>query len=130
MHFSYEKPREEAIKEMKNFLVNEEFTILEFAPEDGFILTDYKSFDWGEGRRLLAVSVHIHDKMTINGMGKMDIPVSGIGEDEELLKIKTFDRNSKNNPFVNCPGGQSTVRTSSENIFSKQYPNDLSLIHI
>ena len=25
-------------------------------------------------------------------MGKMDIPVSGIGEDEELLKIKTFDR--------------------------------------
>ena len=92
MHFSYEKPRKEAIKEMKNFLVNEEFTILEFAPEDGFILTDYKSFDWGEGQRLLAVSVHIHDKMTINGMGKMDIPVSGIGEDEELLKIKTFDR--------------------------------------
>lgn len=92
MHFSYEKPREDAIKEMKNFLVNEEFTILEFAPEDGFILTDYKSFDWGEGQRLLAVSVHIHDKMTINGMGKMDIPVSGIGEDEELLKIKTFDR--------------------------------------
>jgi|TARA_B110000240_G_scaffold144079_1_gene159440 hypothetical protein len=92
MHFSYEKPREEAIKEMKNFLVNEEFTILEFAPEDGFILTDYKSFDWGEGRRLLAVSVHIHDKMTINGMGKMDIPVSGIGADEELLKIKTLDR--------------------------------------
>tara|TARA_Y100000815_G_C12944103_1_gene350348 strand:- start:6 stop:377 length:372 start_codon:yes stop_codon:yes gene_type:complete len=92
MHFSYEKPREDAIKEMKNFLVNEEFTILEFAPEDGFILTDYKSFDWGEGQRLLAVSVHIHDKMTINGMGKMDIPVSGIGENEELLKIKTFDR--------------------------------------
>jgi hypothetical protein len=92
MHFSYEKPREDAIKEMKNFLVNEEFTILEFAPEDGFILTDYKSFDWGEGRRLLAVSVHIHDKMTINGMGKMDIPVSGIGADEELLKIKTLDR--------------------------------------
>ena len=25
-------------------------------------------------------------------MGKMDIPVSGIGEDEELLKIKSFDR--------------------------------------
>ena len=92
MHFSYEKPRKEAIKEMKDFLVNEEFTILEFAPEDGFILTDYKSFDWGEGQRLLAVSVHIHDKITINGMGKMDIPVSGIGENDELLKIKIFDR--------------------------------------
>ena len=58
MHFSYEKPRKEAIKEMKNFLVNEEFTILEFAPEDGFILTDnynrhgqngYTSF-WHRGR--------------------------------------------------------------------------------
>jgi hypothetical protein len=92
MHFSYEKSREEALKEMKIFLMNEEFTILEFAPEDGFILTDYKSFDWGRGKRLLAVSVHIHDKMTINGMGKMDIPVSGIGENDELLKIKTFDR--------------------------------------
>jgi|TARA_B100001250_G_C19814254_1_gene797365 hypothetical protein len=92
MHFSYEKSREEALKEMKIFLMNEEFTILEFAPEDGFILTDYKSFDWGQGKRLLAVSVHIHDKMTINGMGKMDIPVSGIGENDELLKIKTFDR--------------------------------------
>jgi len=92
MHFSYEKPRDEAINEIKNFLMNEEFTILEFAPEDGFILTDYKSFDWGEGRRLLAVSVHIHDKITINGMGKMDIPVSGIGENDELLKIKTYDK--------------------------------------
>tara|TARA_B100000029_G_scaffold221760_1_gene219437 strand:+ start:3714 stop:4085 length:372 start_codon:yes stop_codon:yes gene_type:complete len=92
MHFSYEKPRTEAIPEIRKFLMDEGFTILEYAPEDGFMFTDYKLFDWGEGQRLLAVSVTIQDKMTITGSGKYDIPVTGIGENEELLKIKTVDK--------------------------------------
>jgi len=92
MHFSYDKPRRDAIPEIRNFLVNEGFKILEYAPEDGFMFTDYKLFDWGEGQRLLAVSVHIHDKMTITGKGRMDIPVASLGKTEDLLKIKTFDK--------------------------------------
>ncbi len=92
MQFSYDKPRPDAILEIRNFLVNEGFKIIEYAPEDGFMFTDYKLFDWGEGQRLLAVSVHIHDKMTITGKGRMDIPVASLGKTEDLLKIKTFDK--------------------------------------
>ncbi|MBT3179960.1 MAG: hypothetical protein HOB40_01115 [Candidatus Marinimicrobia bacterium] len=91
MHFSYDKPREDVILEMRNFLIEDGFVILEYAPNDGFLFTDYKLYDWGEGQRFISVIVNIQDKMTITGQGKMDIPVSGIGNNDELLKIKTFD---------------------------------------
>ena len=92
LHFSYEKSRDEAIPEMRDFLIDQGFKILEYAPEDGFMFTDFKLFNWGEGQRLLSLSVHIHDKMTITGTGKYDIPVSGIGYEDELLKIKSVDK--------------------------------------
>ncbi|MGY8787384.1 MAG: hypothetical protein ACKVH5_03695 [Fidelibacterota bacterium] len=92
IHFSYDKPRNEAINEIHQFLKNEGFSVLEFAPKDGFIFTDYKLYDWGEGQRLISISVSIHDKMTITGKGRMDIPMSSLGETEDLLKIKTFDK--------------------------------------
>ena len=91
-HFSYEKPRSEAILEMKNFLEDESFPIKQYSPEDGFIFTGYKVFDWGEGKRLLAVTVHIHDKVTITGMGKIEIPTSGIGDPEDMLRMKSMDK--------------------------------------
>ena len=92
LHFSYEKPKEEVLPEIRTYLENEEFIILEYAPEDGFMFTDYKLFEWGTGRRLLAVTVHVHDKVTITAMGKMDVPVSDLGQPDELLKIKSVDR--------------------------------------
>ena len=87
-HFSYEKPWKDAIPELRTFLEMEGFQILEYAPEDGFMFTDYKVFDWGRGKRLLALAVHIHDKVTITGMGKMDIPVSSLGNNDEIMKTK------------------------------------------
>ena len=92
VHFSYDKPRAEALKEIRSFLESEGFIILEYAPEDAFLFTDYKLYDWGTGRRLLAVTVHINDKITITGMGKMDVPVSNLGPPDELQKIKSVDR--------------------------------------
>lgn len=56
------------------------------------MFTDYKVFDWGRGKRLLALSVHIHDKVTITGMGKMDIPVSSLGNNDEIMKTKTLEK--------------------------------------
>ena len=87
VHFSYDKPRAEALKEIRSFLESEGFIILEYAPEDAFLFTDYKLYDWGTGRRLLAVTVHINDKITITGMGKLDVPVSNLGPPDELQKI-------------------------------------------
>ena len=46
MHFSYYKPRGEALEEIRSLLENEGFVILEYAPEDAFLFTDHKLYDW------------------------------------------------------------------------------------
>ena len=92
IHFSYQQSQREALVDIRNLLEEQGFSIIKYAPEDGFILTDYKEFNWGTGKRILAVSIHVHDKITINGMGKMDIPISDIGEPDQLLHLKSFDR--------------------------------------
>lgn len=93
LYFDYDHPKKEAVGILKHYLESNGYFILQYAPEAGFIITDYKTFDWGEGKRLLALTIQVHDKVTITADGKMDVPVSGIGwEDDELLKLKTVDR--------------------------------------
>ena len=91
-HFSYEKPKQVVFEDLRSHLEKSGYTIKEYAPEDAFLFTDYKLYDWGTGRRLLAVAIHVNDKITITGMGKMDIPVSDLGPPDKLLKIKEVDR--------------------------------------
>lgn len=91
-HFSYDKPKQIVFKELRTHLEISGFTIKEYAPEDAFLFTDFKLYDWGTGRRLLAVAVHVNDKITLTGMGKMDVPVSDLGSPNELLEIKEVDR--------------------------------------
>ena len=91
-HFSFEKPKKVVLQELRYHLEKSGFIIREYAPEDAFLFTDFKLYDWGTGRRLLAVVVHVNDKITITGMGKMDIPVSDLGPPEDLMKIKEVDR--------------------------------------
>ena len=91
-HFSYEKPKRVVLEDLKYHLEESGFIIKEYAPEDAFLFTDFKLYDWGTGRRLLAVAVHVNDKITITGMGKMDVPVSDLGQPEDLMKIKEVDR--------------------------------------
>jgi len=92
LHFSYKQTQEQALNDIRNILEQEGYIIKEYAPEDGFLFTDYKEFNWGTGRRLLALSVHINDKVTVTGMGKLDIPVTDIGDPNEVLNIKSVDR--------------------------------------
>ena len=91
-HFSYEKPKKFVLEDLRYHLEESGFIIKEYAPEDAFLFTDFKLYDWGTGRRLLAVAVHVNDKVTITGMGKMDVPVSDLGPSEDLMKIKEVDR--------------------------------------
>ena len=91
-HFSYEKPKKVVFEDLRYHLEESGFIIKEYAPEDAFLFTDFKLYDWGTGRRLLAVAVHVSDKITITGMGKMDVPVSDLGQPEDLMKIKEVDR--------------------------------------
>ena len=91
-HFSYEKPKQVVFEDLRSHLEKSGFTIKEYAPEDAFLFTDFKLYDWGTGRRLLAVAIHVNDKITITGKGKMDIPVSDLGPPDKLFKIKEVDR--------------------------------------
>ena len=91
-HFSYEKTKKVVLEDLRYHLEESGFIIKEYAPEDAFLFTDFKLYDWGNGRRLLAVAVHVNDKITITGMGKMDVPVSDLGPPDDLMKIKEVDR--------------------------------------
>ena len=91
-HFSFDEPKKVVIEDLRYHLEKSGFVIKEYAPEDAFLFTDFKLYDWGTGRRLLAVAVHVNDKITITGMGKMDVPVSDLGPTEDLMKIKEVDR--------------------------------------
>ena len=92
MHFDYQGSQKETLLKIRSILEQNGFKILEYAPEDGFLFTDYKEFNWGTGRRIIAVTAHVHDKIIITGMGSMDIPVTNLGRPNELLKIKKMDR--------------------------------------
>ena len=91
-HFSYERPKKVVLEDLRYHLEESGFIIKEYAPEDAFLFTDFKLYDWGTGRILLAVAVHVNDKISITGMGKMDVPVSDLGPPEDLMKIKEVDR--------------------------------------
>ena len=92
MNFDYDGDPKVALSDIKNTLENEGFKIIEYAPEDGFLFTDYKEFNWGTGRRIVAVTAHVHDKIVVTGMGSMDIPVTNLGKPKDLLKLKKMDR--------------------------------------
>ncbi len=91
-HFSYDEPKQIVFEDLRSHLERSGFIIKEYAPEDAFLFTDFKLYDWGTGRRLLAVAIHVNDKITVTGMGKMDIPVSDLGPPDKLLEIKEVDR--------------------------------------
>ena len=92
MYFDYEGSPKDAFKSIRRVLESEGFKILKYAPEDGFLFTDYKEFNWGTGRRIVAVTAHVHDKIVVTGMGSMDIPVTNLGKPKDLLKLKKMDR--------------------------------------
>ena len=92
LYFSYDNSKSDVISDIRKILEEDGFKILEYAPEDGFLFTDYKEYNWGTGRRLAAYIVHVTDRIKITGMGKMDVPVSDLGQPSELQKIKEFDR--------------------------------------
>jgi hypothetical protein len=92
LYFSYANDKLETLASLRQLLESQGYVILEYAPEDGFLFTEYKEFNWGTGRRLMSLVVHVTDKITLTGMGKMDVPVSDLGNSHELQKIKEFDK--------------------------------------
>ena len=77
---------------VKEYLRSKNYDIIHYAPESGYILTDYRLFRLNTGKVYLALSVNINDLVVVLGMGKYEIVTSGIGDPNDMLKMKAVDK--------------------------------------
>ena len=92
INFQYSGSIKDIMPSIKEYLENQEYDIIHYAPESGFILTDYKLFRLNTGKVFLALSININDLVVVIGMGKYEIVTSGIGNPDDILKMKTVDK--------------------------------------
>ena len=92
INFQYNGSIKDIMPTIKEYLESQEYDIIHYAPESGFILTDYKLFKLNTGKVFLALSININDLVVVVGMGKYEIVTSGIGNPDDILKIKTVDK--------------------------------------
>lgn len=92
INFQYNGSIKDIMPTIKDYLESQEYDIIHYAPESGFILTDYKLFKLNTGKVFLALSININDLVVVVGMGKYEIVTSGIGNPDDILKIKTVDK--------------------------------------
>ena len=91
-NFQYNGSIKDIMPTIKEYLESQEYDIIHYAPESGFILTDYKLFKLNTGKVFLALSININDLVVVVGMGKYEIVTSGIGNPDDILKMKTVDK--------------------------------------
>ena len=92
LNFKYEGSIREIMPVVKNYLESKNYDIIHYAPESGYILTDYRFFTLNTGKVYLALSININDLVVIVGMGKYEIVTSGLGNPEDMLKMKAVDK--------------------------------------
>lgn len=92
INFQYNGSIKNIMPIIKDYLESQEYDIIHYAPESGFILTDYKLFKLNTGKVFLALSININDLVVVVGMGKYEIVTSGIGNPDDILKMKTVDK--------------------------------------
>ena len=77
---------------VKDYLESKKYDIIHYAPESGYILTDFKLYSLNSGKVYLALSININDLVVVVGMGKYEIVTSGIGNPDDMLKTKAVDK--------------------------------------
>ena len=92
LNFKYEGSIMDIMPVVKNYLESKNYDIIHYAPESGYILTDFKLFSLNSGKVYLALSININDLVVVVGMGKYEIVTSGIGNPDDMLKIKAVDK--------------------------------------
>ncbi len=92
INLKYDGSVREIMPIIKDYLETQKYDIIHYAPESGFILTDYKLFGLNTGDVYLALSININDLVVIVGMGKYEIVTSGIGNPNDILKMKSVDK--------------------------------------
>jgi len=92
LNFKYEGTVRDIMPIVKEYLESKNYDIIHYAPESGYILTDYRLFRLNTGKVYLALSVNINDLVVVLGMGKYEIVTSGIGDPDDMLKMKAVDK--------------------------------------
>ena len=92
LNFKYEGTVREIMPVVKEYLESKNYDIIHYAPESGYILTDYRLFRLNTGKVYLALSININDLVVVLGMGKYEIVTSGIGDPNDMLKMKAVDK--------------------------------------
>ena len=77
---------------VKEYLESKNYDIIHYAPESGYILTDYQLFRLNTGKVYLSLSININDLVVVLGMGKYEIVTSGIGNPDDMVKMKAVDK--------------------------------------
>jgi hypothetical protein len=92
LNFKYEGTVRDIMPIVKEYLESKNYDIIHYAPESGYILTDYRLFRLNTGKVYLALSVNINDLVVVLGMGKYEIVTSGIGNPDDMVKMKAVDK--------------------------------------
>ena len=92
LNFKYDGTVRDIMPVVKKYLESKNYDIIHYAPESGYILTDYRLFRLNTGKVYLALSVNINDLVVVLGMGKYEIVTSGIGNPDDMLKMKAVDK--------------------------------------
>ena len=92
LNFKYDGTIMDIMPVVKDYFESKEYDIIHYAPEAGYILTDFKLFSLKSGKVYLALSININDLVVVVGMGKYEIVTSGIGNPDEILKMKAVDK--------------------------------------
>ena len=92
LNFKYEGTVRDIMPVVKEYLESKNYDIIHYAPESGYILTDYRLFRLNTGKVYLALYVNINDLVVVLGMGKYEIVTSGIGDPNDMLKMKAVDK--------------------------------------
>lgn len=92
LNFKYEGTIGDIMPVVKEYLESKNYDIIHYASESGYILTDYRLFRLNTGRVYLALSVNINDLVVVLGMGKYEIVTAGIGNPDDMVKMKAVDK--------------------------------------
>ena len=92
LNFKYEGSIKDVIPLVKDYIESKNYDIIHYAPESGYILSDYKLYNINTGKVYLALSINIKDLVVVVGMGKYEIVTSGIGNPDDILKMKSVDK--------------------------------------
>tara|TARA_A100001011_G_scaffold395455_1_gene490521 strand:- start:3041 stop:3412 length:372 start_codon:yes stop_codon:yes gene_type:complete len=91
-HYEYSTDSNTVLKNIRKILESEGYFVREYAPEDGFLNTDYKKFNWGKNEYQFSIIAHVTDRITLSGMGKLDLPTSGMGKPDEIMETQIVEK--------------------------------------